>query len=753
LAVAMFQDSSGAVAIRLGQCTPVATPTPTATPTPISSPAPPTLGDYPSSSSIQLSGNTTVMPNAAPTDTTSMSVSTTTSFKGTLAASPTTGVVIVTDAHPAGTYTVTVTAVGPAGTTAKTFALTVTGNPCGAGLTVGFTHATDVHTGNNPYSVAIGDFNRDGKQDLAIANVTNGGISIRLGDGLGGFSGLTGAASVGSPHSVAIGDLNGDGLQDLAVAAADIGGNIPIDLGDGLGGFSYIRNVTVGSVPWSIAIGDFNRDGKQDFAVANLFEATVSIRLGDGLGGFISPTEINEGGAAIAIGDFNGDGKQDLVLTPGPDIISIRLGDGLGGFSDPTHVSVASNPRSVAIGDFNGDGRPDLAVGNAGSGTVSIRLGDGSGDFSGSIEVTVGFSPSSIAIGDFNGDGIQDLAVANYDSDTVSIRLGDGTGGFSGSTEINVGANPSSVAVGDFNEDGVQDLAVANYLSYPGIVSILLGQCISAATPTPIPSPPAAAQSINLSTRMRVETGDSVAIGGFIITGKVPKRVIVRGIGPSLIRAGIANTLADPRMELHGPAGFTTIANENWSDTQEAEIIATGLAPTHNLEPAIVATLAPGGYTAIVGGGYEPTGVALVEVYDLDLSAVSKLTNISTRTPVNTGDEIVIGGFILGNGTMPDNIILRGIGPSLASFGVPNPLANPTLELRDLNGVLIRANDNWQADPAQAALIGAAGLAPTDNLESGIAATLAPGPYTALLSGVNGGTGVGLVEVYNLGAP
>jgi hypothetical protein len=241
---------------------------------------------------------------------------------------------------------------------------------------------------------------------------------------------------------------------------------------------------------------------------------------------------------------------------------------------------------------------------------------------------------------------------------------------------------------------------------------------------------------------MLVQTGAEVGIGGFIVTGSVPKRVILRAIGPSLT---ITGKLADTVMELHGPAGFTTIVNDNWRSDQEAEIIATGIPPTNDLESAIVANLAPGAYTAIVSGKNGTSGVALVEVYDLNQIAASKLGNISTRAFVSTGSNIVIAGFILGNGSGMDNVILRGLGPSLGGG-----LADPTLELRDNNGTLIRADDNWQNDPAQAALISAAGLAPSNSLESAIYATLAPGPYTALLAGNNNGTGIGLVEVYDL---
>ena len=250
---------------------------------------------------------------------------------------------------------------------------------------------------------------------------------------------------------------------------------------------------------------------------------------------------------------------------------------------------------------------------------------------------------------------------------------------------------------------------------------------------------------------MLVQTGDRVGIGGFIVTGSAPKRVIVRAIGPSLAHFGVPNPLADTVLELHGPAGFTTITNDNWRSTQEAEIMATGLAPTNDLESAIVANLAPGNYTGIVSGKNNTTGVALVEVYDLDPAAASKLANISTRAFVSTGSDIMIAGFILGSGSANTTIIVRGLGPSLGAAGVPNALADPTMELHDTNGALLASNNNWQDDPVQAAIISAAGLAPTNPLESAIAATLPPSHYTALLQGINSTTGVGLVEVYDLG--
>ena len=188
-------------------------------------------------------------------------------------------------------------------------------------------------------------------------------------------------------------------------------------------------------------------------------------------------------------------------------------------------------------------------------------------------------------------------------------------------------------------------------------------------TPTGTPSPTPAAQPLNLSTRLRVQTGDNVGIGGFIITGTAPKHVLLRAIGPSLTQFGVPDALADPVMELHGPFGvFVTITNDNWRDdpAQEALILATGIAPTNNLESAIDATLVPGNYTAVVRGKNNTTGVALVEVYDLDRNALSKLGNISSRAFVGAGDNVMIAGFILGNNNGNGRIVLRGIGPSLS---------------------------------------------------------------------------------------
>jgi hypothetical protein len=266
--------------------------------------------------------------------------------------------------------------------------------------------------------------------------------------------------------------------------------------------------------------------------------------------------------------------------------------------------------------------------------------------------------------------------------------------------------------------------------------------------PTPTPNPTVAAQALNLSTRAEVQAGDQVSIGGFIVTGTSPKRVILRAIGPSLAGFGIANPLADPVLELHASDQTLIASNDNWPDSDEAGITATGLAPSNLLESAMVETLDPGGYTAVMSGKNGTTGIGLVEVYDLDQAADSQLANISTRAAVQPGNDVMIGGFILGGGGADTTVLVRALGPSLTQLGVTGALPNPTLELRDSNGALVRSNDDWK-DTQQTEIEGA-GLSPSDDVESAILATLSPGGYTAIVAGKDGVTGVGLVEVYRL---
>ncbi len=258
----------------------------------------------------------------------------------------------------------------------------------------------------------------------------------------------------------------------------------------------------------------------------------------------------------------------------------------------------------------------------------------------------------------------------------------------------------------------------------------------------------------NIATRARIETGDNVLIGGFVVRGPGSKRVLVRCLGPSLAAAGVTGTLADPAIQIFNGQNQPIASNDNWQDSQAAEIQASGRAPTDPRESAIILTLAPGGYTAVCRGAAGGVGVGLVEVYELDGTETPQLINIASRGKVGTGDDVLIAGNVITT-TSPKRVLIRAIGPSLTAAGVAGALANPTLQIFQ-GGVLIAENDDWQRDSAtggtnpDAAAISATNQAPTNPAEAAVIATLAPGGYTAIVRGVNGTTGVALVEVYDL---
>lgn len=306
---------------------------------------------------------------------------------------------------------------------------------------------------------------------------------------------------------------------------------------------------------------------------------------------------------------------------------------------------------------------------------------------------------------------------------------------------------------GDFTASLVLDFgATGSPLgAAPGTLDLLVQQIDIKLDPIPaeVLGP---ALSQNISTRANVGTGDHVLIGGFIITGTDPKMVVLRAIGPSL--TGISGVLADPFLELHDDTGATIASNDNWMDLSmedQTTLTDNDLAPDDDAESALVMTLDPGQYTTVVSGANETTGVALAEAYDIDDGTTdSRLGNISTRGFVETGDNVMIGGFILGGGGGGlSTVVIRAIGPSLTDFGITDALADPVLELHDLNGVLIDSNDNWMDDPNMQ-LVSDAGLAPGDPNESALYKILPSGEYTAIVSGAGDTSGVALVETYNL---
>jgi hypothetical protein len=407
--------------------------------------------------------------------------------------------------------------------------------------------------GDDPRSVAVGDFDRDGEQDIAAANFESDTISVLLGRGSGNFGGGGTEAAGNAPAAMTAGDFNRDGREDLAVA--NLGSDdVRILFGDGTGNFtaSVQGPIAVGtnSDPSAIAVGDFNRDGEEDLAVGNSGSNDVTILLGDvaGFGAFAiagtSPEGAGDHPNSVVVGDFDRDGVEDLaVANGGSDDVTILLGDGTGDFTAPltSPEGVGDDPRSIAVRDFDRDGAQDLAVANAGSDDVTLLLGDGGGSFTASAEAA-GTDPSSVAATDFDRDGAQDLAVANAGSDDVTILLGDGGGNFAASATgaEGVGDDPRALAVGDFDRDARHDLAVVNAGS--GNATVLLNRV-----------PAGAAGDFALSPTVLIGVGTdpaAIAVGDFNRDGNEDLAVAYAGSGgPPFLSAGI--WLGD------GDGGFT----------------------------------------------------------------------------------------------------------------------------------------------------------------------------------------------------
>ena len=366
-----------------------------------------------------------------------------------------------------------------------------------------------------------------------------------------------------------------------------------------------------------------------------------------------------------------------------------------------------------------------------------LFYGTSSGNYAHQIDVgnTTGATVSNLA------DGTYFFVVTAYNTATVQSLPSNEV-----SATVGIGPTPTPAPTG--TATATPGATPAHTPSpTPTPTATATGTATPTATATPTLTPGALG---NISTRLRVQGGNYVLICGMIATGTESKTVIIRAIGPSLGASGVPGALPDPTLELY--QGNTLLfSNDDWrNSTQQAEIENSGLAPNSNAESAIIWTLSPGrNYTAIVRGKNGQTGIGVVEAYDLDPTAASKLANISTRGFVEVDDNVMIAGLIV---TPSDganlNILVRALGPTLGDSGVPGALANPTLDLVNSSGTVIRSNDNWK--DSQRAEIEATGLAPNHDAESALMETVAPGAYTAIVRGNGRTTGVGLVEVYNI---
>ncbi|MGI8957285.1 MAG: beta strand repeat-containing protein [Chthoniobacterales bacterium] len=588
-------------------------------------------------------------------------------------------------------------------------------------------------------------------------------ITIDAGDAViqGNLVGLNaaGTATVGAP---------GTGIS-ITNASATIGGTNPGE-----------RNVI--AAPTGILFGGNPALGHSTGTVQGNFigtDATGTTALNFGSGAGIAASHatgvvINGGnvisgnGIGVSISSSGTSGSTSDSTTVQGNFIGVAAdgmkplgnsGNGVDVFFTSNHLIGGTNPgEGNVIANNGGNG-----VSIAGGGT-SVRV-DGNSIFSNGglgIDLDVaGVSLNDLGDGDSGANNLQNfprIAAVTATGGNVAIS------GFLNSRPntayrieffANDAADPSGFGEGqtflgsaDVMTDAVGNKAFDVSFPFTGLVIVVTATATDPDGNTSEFSHAFGIKLQNISTRLNVLTGENVLIGGFIITGDTPKQVIVRAIGPSLGTAGLFGAMEDTVLELHEADG-TVVTNDNWKDTQQAEIEATGLAPSDDLESAIVATLEPSAYTAIVSGKGNATGIALVEAYDLDQTLGPILANISTRGFVDAGDNVMIGGFIVGpTDTGLADVLIRGIGPSLGAFGIANPLLDPLLELHDANGATLTTNDNWK--DTQQTEIEATGLPPTDDNESAILQTLAPGAYTAILRGVTDTTGVGLVEVYNL---
>jgi hypothetical protein len=370
----------------------------------------------------------------------------------------------------------------------------------------GFSATSNYAVQQGAVPVTSGDFNGDGRLDLAVGNADVASVSILLGNGSGGFGSATNFAVGAAPYGLATGDFNGDGKLDLAIAGRGAN-SVVVLLGNGTGNFGVPTCFAVGTKPQSVAVGDFNSDGKLDIAAANFGSNNVSVLLGNGTGGFSAATNFAVGNTpfAVATADFNNDGKFDLALANhNSNNVSVLLGDGSGSFAAATNFAVGGNANSVTVGDFNGDGKKDLAVPN--SSNVSVLLGDGAGGFS--AATNFGAGAVSVSVNDFDGDGRSDLAAVNFSSNSVSVLLGNGTGGFATPTNFDVGSGPESIVAGDFNGDAIMDVAVPN--SNSDNASVLLNNGSTCGTPIDS-TPPTLVLPSNITTEATGPSGAAVS--------------------------------------------------------------------------------------------------------------------------------------------------------------------------------------------------------------------------------------------------
>ena len=558
--------------------------------------------------------------------------------------------------------------------------------------------------------VALARYNPDGSLDATFGN--GGTVENNFGQGLESYA----LELIIQPDGKLV--IAGESAYAFLVARYNSNGTLDTTFGNG--GF---REVNFGTDSW-----DHGRDV--------VLQADGKIIL-------VGIAEINSPYDSFAVARFNPDGSLDQSFGNGGKVVMINQGDLEAAVlqSDGKLIALGDNSASFKLLRFNLDGSLDSTFGSGGIVTTT---------FGGSA--AAGSDLVFQADGKLLAGGLTSSDIYFNNSDFALARYLDSSG-------------PPPTPTPTPRRQHLLRLPRRQHLLRPPSQQLRPPGSTTptptptptpeptttpGATPTPTPEPTAApsatpgaapAQPLNISTRLRVQGGDRALIGGFILTGSDAKTVMIRAIGPSLGANGMPGALSDTTLDLYDASGQLLASNDDWKDAHQAQIQATGIAPSNALESAILTTL-PGNssYTAVVRGKNGATGVGLVEVYDLALGSNSKLANISTRGFVDTGDNVMIGGFIVGGSAADQTrIVVRAIGPSLSRFGITNALQDPTLSLYDSNGNVMATNDNWR-DGHQPE-VEAAGLAPTDDRESALFQSLSPGAYTAIVAGKGGTTG------------
>jgi uncharacterized delta-60 repeat protein len=570
-------------------------------------------------------------------------------------------------------------------------------------------------------NVALARYNPDGSLDTTFGN--GGKVVNDFGQGLESYA----IDVVIQPDGRII--IAGESAYAFLVARYDSNGTLDTTFGNG--GF---REINFGNLSW-----DHGRD--------LLLQADGKIIV-------VGIAEINSPYDSFAVARFNPDGSLDQSFGNGGKVVMVDEGDLEAGVlqSDGKLIVLGDNSASFKLLRFNGDGSLDSSFGS--EGIVTTTFG---GSAAAGSNVVIQADGKLVAGGLTSSDiyfNHSDFALARYLDNAAPPPTPTATPAAT-PTPMPTVTPPEATPTPEPTVTPPETTPTpvpATPTPTPEPTATPEATPTPGSTPEPTATPPPVppAQPLNISTRARVFGGESALIGGFILTGPDSKQVVIRALGPSLGANGMPGALADTTLALFDSSGHLLASNDNWKDAQQAQIQNTGVAPSDALESAIVTTLSGNSaYTAVVQGKNGETGIALVEVYDLGLGSNSRLGNISTRGLIEQGDNVMIGGFIVGgSATERTGVVVRAIGPSLSGLGLSNALSDPTLTLHDSNGSVIGTNDNWR--DAHQPEIEAAGLAPADDREAALFASLAPGAYTAIVAGKANTTGVGLVEAYHV---